>query len=226
MNLLITSAAARLAQSLAEALRGDHTVRLTERTFVPNLADFAVSALGHDLSTNLVVRGMDAIIHVAEPLPADSETAQIDYFTRCTYNLCMAAVAERVRRFILLSTLDLMTAYDLRFAVTERWRPRPTANAPLLGKYLAERVCREFAREKKLDTVVLRLGRMVQSDEMAGATSDPMCVDERDVAQAVRLALTAAVGPWTVLQIQHEGPQARFSIESAKRVLGFAPAYP
>lgn len=223
MNLLITSAASSLAQSLAHSLGAEHAVRLTERIPTPNLADFAVGALGHDLSTNLLARGMDAIVHVAEPLPTDNELQQIDYLTRCTYNLCMAAVAEGVRRLVYLSTLDLMTAYDASFAVSERWRPRPTPAAPLLAKHLGEFVCREFAREHKLDVTVLRLGHVVQAATMADAPFDPCWVDEQDVAQAVQRALVTDSGRWTVLHIQHEGPQARFSIATAQRVLGFAP---
>jgi nucleoside-diphosphate-sugar epimerase len=224
MNILITSASAPLAQSLAETLRGDHTVRLTERVPTPNLADFAVSTLGHDLSTNLLVRGMDAIVHVAEPLPTDDDLQQIDYLTRCTYNLCLAAVAEGVRRLVYLSTLDLMTAYDPTFAVSERWRPRPAAEAPVLAKHLGEFVCREFAREQKLDVTVLRLGKFVRAADVAGAPYDPLWVEVNDVAQAVGQVLVADSGRWTVLHIQHEGPHARFSIAGAKRVLGFEPA--
>jgi nucleoside-diphosphate-sugar epimerase len=224
MNILITSASAPLAQSLADALRTDHTVRLTERVPTPKLTDFAVSTLGHDLSTNLLVRGMDAIVHVAEPLPSDNDLQQLDYLTRCTYNLCLAAVAEGVRRLVYLSTLDLMTAYDPTFAVSERWRPRPSAEAPVLAKHLGEFVCREFAREHKLDVTVLRLGKVVRSEEVAGAPYDPLWVEMGDVTQAVKQALLADSGRWTVLHIQHEGPQARFSVASAKRVLGFEPA--
>ena len=225
MNLLITSAASPLAQLLAGALQTNNSVRLTERAPTPKLANFAVSALGHDLSTNLLVRGLDAIIHVAEPLPGESAGEQIDHLTRCTYNLCMAAEAEGVQRLVLLSTLDLMTAYDPNFAVTERWRPQPTVEAPILGKHLAEAVCREFARGHRLSVVVLRLGQVVQADQVAGAPVNPLWVDEHDVAQAVEQTLTAEVGPWTVLHIEHEGPQARFSIANAKRVLGFAPEH-
>jgi nucleoside-diphosphate-sugar epimerase len=223
MNLLITSAASSLAQSLAHSLGEEHAVRLTERIPTPNLADFAVCALGHDLSTNLLVRGVDAIVHVAEPLPTDNELQQIDYLTRCTYNLCMAAVAEGVRRLVYLSTLDLMTAYDDGFTVSERWRPLPSPAAPLLARYLGEQVCREFAREHKLDVAVLRLGRVVQAATVAGAPFDPCWVDEQDVAQAVRRALVTDTGRWAIFHIQHAGPQARFSIATAQRVLGFAP---
>jgi nucleoside-diphosphate-sugar epimerase len=225
MNILITSAASSLARSLAETLRADHAVRLTERLSVANVTECAQCALGHDLSTNLLVRGMEAIVHVAEPLPNDSETQQIDYLTRCTYNLCTAAVAEGVKRLVYLSTLDLMTQYDPDLLVGERWRPRPTTSAPILGKHLGERVCREFAREFKLNVVVLRLGKVVRAEAVAAAHIDPLWVDERDVAQAVQQALSAESIRWAIFHIQHESPAARFPIGLARHVLHYTPNY-
>jgi nucleoside-diphosphate-sugar epimerase len=223
MNILLTAAASPLAQRLAEGLRGNHTVRLTERVLLPNVADLAVNPLGPDLATNLLVRGMEAIVHVAEPLSTDDDLQAIDYLTRCTYNLCRAAVDEGVRRLVFLSTLELMSAYDPQYIVTERWRPQPTPATPLLNKHLGELVCREFAREHKLDVVVLRLGQVVQNAAAAGPTPNPTWVAEADVVQAVERALTTDTGRWAVFHIQHESPTARFSIATAKRMLGFTP---
>jgi len=225
MQLLITSAASPLAQALTETLQVEHTLRLTERAPSASLPNFALSPLGHDLSTNLLVRGVDAIIHVAEPLPTDNEFQQIDYLTRCTYNLCMAAAAEGVKRLIYLSSLDLMTAYDTKYKVDERWKSRPTTDAPVLAKHLGEFTCREFAREHKLNVVVLRVGKVVQAEEVAGQAVDPLWVDARDVAQAVNLALTADLPRWSILHIQADGPQARFAVDAAQRILNYAPQY-
>lgn len=225
MQLLITSAASPLAAALADTLRSEHSVRLTERTPLPNVAGFALSPLGPDLSTNLLVRDMDAIIHVAEPLPTDNELQQIDYLTRCTYNLCMAAAAEGVKRLVYLSTLELMTAYDPNYLVTERWKPQPPTHAPTLAKHLGEYTCREFAREHKLNVVVLRLGKVVRAETVAGQPVDPLWVDERDVAQAVSLALTAELPRWAIFHIGTDSPQARFSVAAAKRGLNYEPLY-
>jgi nucleoside-diphosphate-sugar epimerase len=225
MHLLITSAAAPLAHALTESLREEHTLRLTERAPIAGRTDFALSALGPDLATNLLVRGMDALVHVAEPFPTDNAVAQIDYLTRCTYNLCLAAAAERVKRLIYLSTLDLMTAYDAHYLVNERWKPRPSTHAPVLAKHLGEFTCREFAREHKLAVVVLRLGKVVRAEEVAGHPVDPLWVDERDVAQAVSLALTADLPRWAIFHIGADSSQARFSVATAKRMLSYAPQY-
>ncbi len=226
MNILVTSAAAPLARTLADGLGTNHAVRLTERVPVTGVADLAISPLGPDFSTNLLVRGVDAIVHVAEPLPTDSDLQRIDYLTRCTYNLCMAAAAEGVKRLVYLNTLDVMTAYDPNYLVAESWRPQPTTNASLLGKHLGEATCREFAREVKLEVVSLRLGEVVQHDKSGSTESNAMWLDARDAVQAVELALTAELPRrWSVFHIQHKADDARFSIRLAEQQLNFVPQY-
>jgi nucleoside-diphosphate-sugar epimerase len=222
MNLLITSAGSELARTVAEGLADRHTLRLTDRRDYRLAGEFAVSPLGHDASTSLLVRGMDAIVHAGEPDPADSGQDYLDTMTRGTYNLLLAASQEGVRRVVYLSTLDLMTAYAPEYNVTERWRPRPAPEPRLLGKYLGEAVCREFAREHKLMVVVLRIGTLA-ADDMATQTLHPQAIVRADVALAVEQALTAEVKPWTVFHVQSEFPGARFAIGDAKRVLGFNP---
>jgi nucleoside-diphosphate-sugar epimerase len=223
MNILLTSAACPLAQAMAAGLSGEHQVRLTERVFVETDHEFAQCALGHDAATNLLVRGMDAIVHVAEPLPHENENEQIDYLTRCTYNLLYAASQEGVPRAVFLSTLELMTQYDENFTVFEHWRPRPTTEPRVLSKHLGEFTSREFAREHKINVVVLRLGKVVKADEVKDQPFDPMWVDESDVVHAVSCALTAKVGRWSIFHIQHDSPRARFSVAHAKRALGYSP---
>lgn len=226
MNLLITSAASPLAQTLADGLRTNHTVRLTERIAVKGLADLAVSPLGPDLSTNLLARGMDAIVHVAEPLPTDNAQQQIDYLTRCTYNLCLAATAEGVQRLIYLNTLEVMTTYDPAYLVNEVWRPRPSTAPRPLAKHLGEATCREFAREAKLAIVSLRFGPVVDSATITANAADPMWLDQRDAVQAVELALTAPLPRrWSIYHIQHQAEQGRFSIGRAAQALNFHPQY-
>lgn len=230
MKILISSAASTLAQTLANGLRTNHDIRLTERVPVQGMPDVAVSPLGPDLSTNLLLRSLDAVVHVAEPLPNDNDLQRIDYLTRCTYNLCMAAAAEGVKRLVYLNTLDVMAAYDPDYLVSEAWRPRPTTAAPLLAKHLGEATCREFAREFKLDVVSLRLGRVTapegKSQEQSAAASYAMWLDARDAVQAVEQALTKPLTRrWSVFHIQHKAANARFPISHAEQELGFAPQY-
>lgn len=170
MHILVTSAASPLAQSLAEQLASAHSLRLTERAMLKSDHEFVLADLGHDASTNLLVRGMDAVIHVDE-LPAGTDPgAQIDQSTRCTYNLLMAAAAEGVKQVIYLSSLELMAAYD-GYVFDPKWRPRPTTTPPTLTKFLGESTCKEFARENKIPVTVLRLPAGASAQQVADAVN-------------------------------------------------------
>src|SRR6185295_6275873 len=107
--------------------------------------------------------------------------AAIDYLTRGTYNLLGSATQEKVARVVYLSTLDLMTPYEASYTVSESWRPLPELGARPLSKHLGEYTCREFAREGKLDIVVLRLGQVVREAEARGKPFDPLWVGARAV---------------------------------------------
>jgi len=109
MRILITSAGHDRSTALADHLAQNHEIRLTERTHVETEREFALSALGHDRSTNLLTRGIDAIIHAVEPLPGEDVSSQLDAATRCTYNLLMAAAEEGVQQVILVTALPSVT---------------------------------------------------------------------------------------------------------------------
>jgi nucleoside-diphosphate-sugar epimerase len=223
--VLITSAASRLAQSLAEGLKDRYPIRLTERNAVKTGHEFVECALGHDEATNLLVRGVGAIVHAAEPLPGDTPQQQVDLLTRCTYNLLTAATAEDVRTVVFLSTLEVMSGYEADLTVSETWRPRPPAEPRALAKHLGELTCREFAREGKLNVTVLRLGAVVRAEEVKDKPFDPLWVEERDVVQAVSLALSARPVPWQIFHIQPDSPKSRFAVTRAKAVLKYEPRY-
>jgi nucleoside-diphosphate-sugar epimerase len=223
--ILITSGANKLAQALAAGLKETYSIRLTERAPVTTTHEFVESALGHDASTNTLVRGMDAIVHIAEPLPNDSAEQQVDLMTRCTYNLLWAAAEEKVSRVVLLSTLELMTAYDPKFTVTESWRPLPSSTPGVLSKHLGEYTSREFAREGRMQIAVLRLGKVVRADDVRGQAPDPLWVEERDIVQAVSGALTARLNSWQIFHIGQASPRGRFSVRRAQSGLGYKPQF-
>jgi hypothetical protein len=223
--VLITSGGGRLAQALAEGLKETYSIRLTERAPVRTGHEFVECALGHDAATNGVVRGMEAIVHLAEPLPDDTAEQQIDVMTRCTYNLLWAAAEEKVPRVVLISTLELMTAYDPKYTVSETWLPLPSSTPSVMAKHLSEYTSREFAREGKTQIVVLRLGKVVRAGEVKDQQPDPLWVEERDVVQAVSGALSARLNSWQVFHVQHASPGARFSVKRAQAALGYKPQF-
>ena len=228
MNVLITSAASELARRLAAALAEAHTLRLTELHPVESDFDFVQSALGHDQSTNELVRGMDAVVHIAE-IPSDAlatadqpENYAIDYQTRCTYNLLMAASAEGVKHVIYASTLRLFEQHGEDWTVTENWRPRPSVDSFVLSKHLGEFTCREFAREGKLKITCLRLGNLITAD--SAKDLDSMWLEANDAVAAFQGALVSPAR-WGIFHVQSEFPGSRFSIEKAKGHLKFNPQF-
>jgi nucleoside-diphosphate-sugar epimerase len=146
---------------------------------------------------------------------------------RCTYNLLWAASEEKVPRLVYLNSLSVMGLHNESYAVTERWKPVPTTDASDLGNHLGEFVCREFARESKIDVISLRLGELVWDDEEASSSA----LYPDDAVQAVRKTLTAEVSDgyagsntnWNVFHIQSAVPNTRFLTTTAQQALGYEP---
>ena len=231
MNILITSTGSELARNVVGTLAETHTLRLTELQPVENVVGtFVQSELGHDEATNELVRGMDTIIHIAEVPPeslvgADQpDNYAIDYQTRCTYNLLMAASEEGVKHVIYASTLRLFEQHGEDWTVTESWRPRPAVDSFVLSKHLGEFTCREFAREGKLNVTCLRLGNLVTAETAATTDYDSMWLEMNDAVAAFDCALNSS-SPWQVFHIQSEFPGSRFSIGKAKSHLEFNPQF-
>jgi nucleoside-diphosphate-sugar epimerase len=123
-----------------------------------------------------------------------------------------------------------MTSYDAGFTVSGLALVTACRGACLdLGEF----VCREFARERKIRVVVLRLGKVVRGEEVKEKAFDPLWVEERDVAQAVLAALSSSskdsesgvASWWSVLHIGADSPRARFSVARARRQLGYQPQF-
>jgi uronate dehydrogenase len=220
MRLLLTSASGRLTQHLADELSASHETLLTDRPPVNTSHPFIQSDLGHDESTNDLVRGTDVIIHSGDVDPDASVSDQLDYQTRCTYNLLWAAWEEQVPRVIYLSSLGVMAKYDEDYHVTEQWRPVPTTEPPMLTFHLGEMVCKEFAREHKLQVVCLRLGDLIWDQ----GTSQESALYPDDAVRMVEKALTVDIENWSVFNGHSRVTDQRFSIAKAETLLGFTPS--
>ena len=231
-RVLVTAAETPLAQTLRDGLLAAWQVHLTAPTEVAASRPFIRCALEANESTREVVRGMDAIVHLAFAQGDRNPGEQIDGLVRGTYNLLTAAAAEGVRRVVHISSLAALRGYDETFAVTEDWQPQPGDDPTALAEYLAECTSREFARGLQLEGVALRIGKVVRAESIKGQPFDPLWVDERDVVQAVSLALRTSkptspsgTNGWTVLHILSDSPRARFSVSKARQLLGYQPQH-
>ena len=111
MKVLITNGGSRLSRELATALGENHDVTLTASGEVRISTRSVQSHLGHDEATNALVRDMEVVVHSGEPDPHASVSEQLDVAMRCTYNLLLAAVEERVPRIVFLSSLGLLDQF-------------------------------------------------------------------------------------------------------------------
>ncbi len=229
MNLLITSGATPLAQELARAFADDHDVRLTDVIDVQTTWPFVRCDLGHDAATDRLVAGVDALIHLAALPPAqidsseESANRQLDFHTRCTYNLLHAASEAGVSRCIFAGSLSVFANCHDDWAINERWRPQPSTESQVLAHHLGEFVCREFAREGRLAVTCLRLGTLGASTNGAAQPPDQTWLSYADAGRAFQCALAAPPEPWGIYHIQSEFPGARFTTEKARQGLEFSP---
>ena len=228
MNILITGASTRISNLIATALTGQHSVTLTDRVPSPGLDNFVQCDLDHDPSTNDLVRGIDVIIHSGQIDLGLPVSEQLDGGMRCVYNLVRAAADEGVPRVVFLSSLSVMGRYDDDYVVTERWLPSPTTETDVLCFHLGEFICREFAREQRIEVVCLRLGDLI-GDEDDNLSTSALYPD--DSVQAIKRALTADISEgyagsrsyWAVFHIQSDVPNRRFLTATAEMGLGYRP---
>ncbi len=229
MRILVTGAGGKLGQALVKALSKDHDVVTTDlpsgkgRAKVthegdPRDRDFAAEC----------VTGCDAIIYdVQSPISSDSDIDRLDGATRGVYNLLTTSKASR---FILLSSLRIFEQYPVEYWVTEQWAPRPTTDVEDLANYLAELTVLELSRAQPVKGIALRLGTIVDDEDLRRRPADPRWLHIDDAVQAVERALAFEPGEnasptgWWVFHIPGGGRRSRFALARAGRAeFGYAP---
>ena len=220
MRVLLSPGESELARALRDGLTGYEAVLD---------ADPEMDA---ESGVRMVGAGFDAVVRVGLPdAGADGAAdAALDRATRLTYDLLNAAAESGVGRCVYLSSLRLLAGYGAHHTVTEGWRPLPPSDDPaLIGCHLGEQIALEFARERRLEVVTVRLGYPVVSGSrsaLSHAHGDAaICTD--DVAAVVSAALTAPVSQaYTVVHAQSPVATARYLMRQATELLGYPEEVP
>lgn len=223
MNILLTSATSRIARVIDAQLRADgHRPLLTD---VADKGDPALHGLGHGPETDRLVSEADAIVHIGyDGFASDDANEVIDYYTRRTYNLLWAASNAGGPLVINISTLKLMAAYEENLVVTENWKPLPHAgDTAVLAAHLCETVCKEFARDRMLKVLNLRLGWPIvdggRNNANATGIDSAVCAD--DIGAAINATLsTPDIAQWQDIHLQSPVERQRYTTAKAARVLG------
>ena len=219
MNVLITSASSATAQIITGALCVSHTLRLTD---LPSNAsgDIIANDLGHESETDRLVAGIDAIVNIGYQGQYGSNIHLMDYHTRRMYNLLQAASNAGVKRYINISTLKLFQDHEENLVVTEKWRSDPPADdIELLVAHMAEYVCKEFARDRLIQVVNLRLGWPFGGDSLAGS-DDTAAISHDMIGESITAALTTEeLIQWQDIHVQSPVDHQRFITKTAARLL-------
>ncbi|MER3406363.1 MAG: hypothetical protein C4289_15355, partial [Chloroflexota bacterium] len=215
MRIAITGASGRLGRYVIEELRSRHEIVAFDRAPLPEPYGSGVrSVLGDVLDLGAVeyaCRGVEVVIHlaaIADPLRHPPEKV-FAVNTAGTYNVLEAAVRAGVRRAVLASD-DAVLGFAFRrqdllpeyLPIDERHPCKPQ-DPYGLSKLVSEETCRAFTRGYGLETICLRLCRVLfpqERDQLLNIVHTPAAamnslwtyVDVRDAARAFRLA-----GEWT-----------------------------
>ena len=197
MTIALTGTNGPLGAALATALAPEQTVVVLEPDLPDGLTAEHRPVVDYELEAlTAALEGVDAVVHAACHAPQSTrgltqDHTILDVCGRGTYNVVQAAAQQSVDRFILLSTLELMQGYDPDLRLNEQYRTRPLCDPRSLGFHAAERCCSECARQMPdLRLLILRLGRLVLEEEVAGQPYDPFWADLRDAVELTRLVTT------------------------------------
>ena len=237
MKILITSGNSGLSVELARSLSAEHEVTLTDPNQVsglPSDVEYRQSNLDYGDDLKALMNDVGVVIHRGLVDVDSSVSEQLDQAMRHTYNLLWAASESNVSRFVFLSSLSVLDQYEESMTVTESWRPTPTTEPVILGYHLGEFICREFAREAKIQVICLRLGPLSAVSFERPSTST---LYMRDAIQAIEGAVSVDIGldgvatrhagvpaprsMWNIYHIQSKVPDARYSVAAARSDLGY-----
>lgn len=201
-RVLITGAGGSLGRVVAPLLgeRGDD-VRLFDNRPLDLPYDTVVGDIRDPDMVREAVRGVDAIVHGAaiHGIHVDTWSPQ-DFWSinaTGTFNVYDAAREHGVRHVVLCSTMAVYGTSAQRsadaWAVVDEASPVQPVDVYGMSKHVCETLARDAGRAWSISTVSLRLGMFVpETFERYGFRLLFGGVDDRDVAQAVRLALDHA----------------------------------
>ncbi|MBO0822794.1 MAG: NAD(P)-dependent oxidoreductase [Actinobacteria bacterium] len=217
MKVCVTGASGRAGRAVvAELLAHGHQVTATDIALPPpganeglNRRDFVLADLTDFGQAIEVLRGSEAVIHMANIASAGQRTPAVTFNNNVTmnFNVFTSAAQLPLHRVVWASsetTLGLPFDEPPMYApVDEEHYPFPTSTYAL-SKVASETVATHVARWSGIPFIALRFSNILGPADypsFPGYWADPLLrkwnlwgyIDERDAATAARLALTADV---------------------------------
>jgi nucleoside-diphosphate-sugar epimerase len=173
MRVLLTRIPERLQRPLQQSLATHHDV-----VSLPG-DDRDVATCRQFQSCDVVIQGLP---ESGDPLVA------LDHASRGTWNLL---TTTKAKRYILLSSMRMFSAYGPGWHIDESWAPRPSTEIDQLAPYLAEVASREISRSRPIECFILRFDDVVSPQEFDSGPFRHNWLHLEDAVSAIAKAVTA-----------------------------------
>jgi UDP-glucose 4-epimerase len=214
MRILVTGSTGQLGKVLVNHLQKfGHDVTGIDVTAAPT-TDHLINVLQKE-QINKISQNIDAVIHTAAVHGKHydlnySRDTFIDVNIKGTLNLLNACVINNVKHFLYVSTTSIygtaMVSSNQAVWVDEQLAEQPR-DIYDITKQTAEQLCKDFFYKEGLQTSVYRVARFLPENENLRANHRLYRgLDERDGAEALRLALSASFKNFEVFNISSGSP--------------------
>ena len=225
MNIAVTGASGYLGRALVPVLANKHFV------FPSDLYPHDKSIMKADVldvaQMEKICEGKDHIIHLAcdssEARHAETKnpTQVLETRLKGTYNVMRAALGAGVSQVIQVSDLCIFSGYEPELIISEDFVPLPNTSAMEQGIYLSEMIGREFSRHSSGFVLTLRLGQLVETENLthdAVISNDSLSLDDaiNAILRGLMLQVYDRPSHWGIYNLASENPQNRFPITKIK----------
>jgi uronate dehydrogenase len=232
VKVLIIGAGGPVAKGFIGALEPYHTLRLADIKQLESQHETVILDIASETDVIQAALGMDAIANCS--VIRNDAIKSFDVNTKGAYNVMRAALENGIRKVIHTSPQSLGGTYSSDFDLNEGAPPRPGIGLYSITKYLGQEICRIFAEEHHIQVVCFLYMGVIYADGLVygsahryklGDDFSPYHVSYEDAGQAARLALEVENLPsyYEAFLIAADTPHGKYSIEKAKRLLGFRP---
>lgn len=224
MRVLVTGASGRLGSVTADHLRSLGY----EVTGIDLIEHFSTDALIDILDLDAIEdisKGVDAIVHTAALHGKHydlnySREAFIDVNIKGTLNLLNAATRNGVKKFIYTSTTSIYGT-AMKNEKQAVWVDETLIEQPRdiydITKQCCEQLCKDFFYKEGLEAIVLRVARFLPEPENVKINHRLYRgLDERDGAEAIRLALMHIFKQFDVFNISSGSPFSKEDLPMLK----------
>ncbi len=214
MKILVTGSAGQLGSVTVKHLR-EHNHEVTGADIISSATTDLLLDIKDKQAVLGATLGYDCIIHMAAIHGKHYELGYprepfIDTNIYGTLHLLNACIANGIQKFLYISTTSIygkaMVDENQAVWVTEQLQEQPR-DIYDITKQTAEQLCKDYFYKEGLQTSVYRVGRFLPEDDNLKANHRLYRgLDERDGAEALRLALANTFNGFEIFNITSGSP--------------------